>query len=178
MTEQELLDNVKGCRAQDRQSQQRIFRNFYNYVMTIANRYVHNSTDAEEITSDTFFRAFSRIDTYNPDYSFKPWLGKVAVNCAINHFQKYNKKDVFFEELDNVQYVEYQEDTVAKLSYQELKAMIQNLPPAYKVVFNLYVIEGYKHEEIATMLNISEGTSKSNLSKARQKMQRMVEATF
>ncbi len=178
MTEKELLNHIALCRSQDRQAQKAVFRYYYNYVMTIASRYVYNQAEAEEIASDTFYRAFSRIETYNPDFNFKPWLGKITVNCAINYLQKYHSRDVFFEDIENVQHIEYQEDTVSKISYQELKALIKNLPPAYQIVFNLYVIEGYKHEKIAAMLNINEGTSKSNLSKARQKMQRMVEAIY
>ncbi|MEY4902680.1 MAG: hypothetical protein RLZZ292_495 [Bacteroidota bacterium] len=178
MSEKALLEAIKGCCERDKQSQQHVFRYYYNYVMTIASRYVQHKTEAEEITSDTFYRAFSKIDTYNLNYAFKPWLGKIAVNCAINHFQKYHRENVFFETLENVQIVEYQEDVISKLSYQELKAMIQCLSPAYKIVFNLYVIEGYKHEKIATMLSISVGTSKSNLAKAKQKLQRMIETVY
>jgi RNA polymerase sigma factor (sigma-70 family) len=178
MTEKEIFEHISACRQQNRQSQQAIFRYYYNYVMTIASRYVQNQTEAEEITSDTFYRAFSRIETYNSDYTFKPWLGRIAVNCAINHFQKYHRKDVFFENIEEVQHIEYQEDTISKLTYQEFKEMIKSLSPAYKIVFNLYVIDGYKHEEIATMLGITAGTSKSNLAKARQKLQRMIEVIY
>jgi RNA polymerase sigma factor (sigma-70 family) len=179
MNEKDIQLLIQGCLRQDGQSQRELYRSFYVYAMTTASRYAPRLHDAEEIVNDAFFKVFTRIETYNEMYSFKPWLSKIIVNTAINHFQKYHRNEFATDTIENIpnqQNIQTEPVVLSKLSQEELLRLVQSLPPAYRMVFNLYAIEGYKHEEIAQMLNIAEKTSQSNLVRARQKLQRMIVA--
>ena len=107
---------------------------------------------------------------------FKPWLRKILINTCINNYRK--KKINFTEDLDAAKNYSDSEEILSEISYQEILDMIRQLSPAYRAVFNLHVIEGYKHEEIAEMLNISVGASKSNLSKAKKNLQQILKEYF
>ena len=148
--------------------------------MAICDRYAKRQEDALEILNDGFLKVFREIHHYQPAYadvvsSFKGWLRKIMVYTAIDHFRKYQKHDVV-RELDSVVYQvsSVHEDAVDKLSYDEIIRAIQELSPGYRTVFNLFVIEGLSHEEVAAQLGISTGTSKSNLSKARKQLQKIL----
>ncbi|MBK7562283.1 MAG: RNA polymerase sigma factor [Chitinophagaceae bacterium] len=148
--------------------------------MAICDRYAKKQEDAVEILNDGFLKIFKEIHHYKPAYadvvsSFKGWLRKIMVYTAIDHFRK-NQKHQLVTQLDNVVYqVEtIQEDAIDKLSYEEIIRAIQGLSPGYRTVFNLFIIEGLSHDEIAGKLGISTGTSKSNLSKARRQLQKIL----
>lgn len=148
--------------------------------MAICDRYTNNQDDAVEILNDGFIKIFREIHHYKPAYadvvsSFKGWLRKIMVYTAIDHFRK-NQKHQVVTDLDNVAYqlTTDSEDAIDKLSYEEIIRAIQDLSPAYRTVFNLFVIEGLSHDEIAEKLEISTGTSKSNLSKARKQLQKIL----
>lgn len=148
--------------------------------MAICDRYTNNQEDAIEILNDGFLKVFKEIYHYKPSYedvvsSFKGWLRKIMIYTAIDHFRK-NQKHQLVTDLDNVVYqiISESEDAVDKLSYEEIIRAIQDLSPAYRTVFNLFVIEGLSHDEIASKLGISTGTSKSNLSKARKQLQKIL----
>ncbi|MBV8254663.1 MAG: sigma-70 family RNA polymerase sigma factor [Chitinophaga sp.] len=135
--------------------------------MSIAMRYAHNKESAVEILNDAFLKIFQHIHTYDTSRAFKSWIAKIIVNTAIDSLRK-RKQIAFTEEISPVHEIGIDDSVVEKLSYNELLQMIQTLPPSYKTVFNLYVMDGYQHQEIAAMLGISEGTSKSNLFKAKK----------
>ena len=148
--------------------------------MSICDRYTNRQDDAVEILNDGFLKIFKEIHHYQPAYadvvsSFKGWLRKIMVYTAIDHFRKYHKHSMVTE-LDSVVYqvAAAGEDAVEKLSYDEIIRAIQDLSPGYRTVFNLFVIDGLSHEEIANQLGISTGTSKSNLSKARKQLQKIL----
>lgn len=148
--------------------------------MAICDRYTKNQEDAVEILNYGFLKVFREIHHFKPAYadavsSFKGWLRKIMVYTAIDHFRKNNKHNVVTD-LDQVVYqlTAESEDAVDKLSYEEIIRAIQDLSPAYRTVFNLFVIDGFSHEEIAEKLEISTGTSKSNLSKARKQLQKIL----
>jgi RNA polymerase sigma factor (sigma-70 family) len=177
MNEKEIQLLIQGCLRQDGLSQRQLYRGFYAYAMTTASRYAPRLHDAEEIVNDAFFKVFTRLETYNNTYNFKPWFSRIIVNAAINHFQKYHRNEFATDTIENIpnqQNVQTEPVALSRLSQEELMRLVQALPPAYRMVFNLYAIEGYKHEEIAQMLNIGEKTSQSNLVRARQKLQRMI----
>src|SRR5699024_9392001 len=128
------------------------------------------------ILNDAFMKVFTNIRKFDSTRPFKPWLRKIIVNTAINHFHK-TKNERRWEELEAAQDLRANEETIISgISYQEIIALMQQLTPAYRTVFNLYVIEGYKHKEIAEKLGIAEGTSKSNLSKAKQNLKTILES--
>lgn len=176
----ELTYHVEACALNNRGSQKVIYSSFYGYAMAICDRYTNKQEDAVEILNDGFLKVFREIHHYHPAYadvvsSFKGWLRKIMVYTAIDHFRK-NHKHQMVTQLDNVVYqvATVSEDAVDKLSYEEVIRAIQDLSPGYRTVFNLFVIEGLSHDEIATQLGISVGTSKSNLSKARRQLQKIL----
>lgn len=146
-------------------------------------RYCNNETEAEEIVNDGFLKIFTQIKNFTQAYqnyeaSLTGWMKRIFINTAIDNYRKYNKTygmalmdDSHYSITDN------DEMPIDKMSYKEIVALVQNLSPTYRAVFNLHVIDGLKHEEIAEQLNISVGTSKSNLAKAKQNIQKMLKQT-
>jgi len=180
LSAEELTYHVEGCSRNKRESQKVLYNSFYGYAMAICDRYASNQDDALEILNDGFLKIFREIHHYHPAYSdvissFKGWMKKIMVYTAIDHFRK-NQKHQIVTQLDNIvfQFEVVTEDAIDKLSYEEIIRAIQELSPGYRAVFNLFVLDGLSHEEIGNQLGISTGTSKSNLSKARQQLQKIL----
>jgi RNA polymerase sigma factor (sigma-70 family) len=167
---QELLD---GCMKKNRRSQELLYKQFYGYAMGVCLRYSKNRESAKEILNDGFFKVFTKLDSFDTNKSFKVWLGRVMINTALDHYRHEVKRDIF-ETAEAGEDVSVDENVISKLAYEELVGLIQQLTPGYRLVFSLYVIDGYNHEEIAEQLNISTGASKSNLSRAREKLREML----
>ncbi len=173
-----IKEIVKGCRKRRRDSQKKLYKMFYAYGMSITLRYADSRGQAAEILNDAFMKVFSNINKYDINRPFKPWLRQIIVNTAINNFHK-TKNERQMEELEMAdEQMSRQEQIISGISYEEIIEMVQQLSPAYRTVFNLYVIEGFKHREIAEMLDISIGTSKSNLAKAKRNLQSILEKNF
>lgn len=137
--------------------------------MSISLRYANNRDEASEILNDAFMKIFTNLKKFDLSKPFKPWLRKIVVNTAINYYHKKQRE----MQVEGVQKAKNESDTekiLSGISYQEVIGLLQKLPPAYRTVFNLYVIEGYTHDEIARMLHIAPGTSKSNLFKAKEQL--------
>ena len=148
--------------------------------MAICMRYCNNKDDAMEVVNDSFLKIFREIEHFKPQHknyegSLKAWMKTILINTAIDNFRK-NKKAFLVAEINesHVPTFDNQESAIDKMSYAEIISMVQDLSPSYRTVFNLFVIDGFKHEEIASQLNISVGTSKSNLAKARTNIQKML----
>jgi len=172
--------HIERCALNNRESQKKLYSSFYGYAMAVCDRYTNSQDDAVEILNDGFLKIFKEIHRYKPAYtdvvsSFKGWLRKIMVYTAIDHFRK-NYKHQFTTELDNgvIQVSSVGEDALDRISYEEIIRSIQDLTPGYRAVFNLFVIEGFSHEEISDQLGISIGTSKSNLAKARRQLQKIL----
>jgi RNA polymerase sigma-70 factor (ECF subfamily) len=165
---------IKGCLKADRHSQSQLYELFAPKMFIVCLRYSRNREEAEETLQEGFSKVFKCIHQYSFAGSFEGWVRKIMVNCAL---QKYRSKP-HLHIIGNIEYgnIEYweNEDASSRLGTKELIKMIQQLPPAYRIVFNLFVFEGMKHREIAELLDISEGTSKSNLSDARAILQRTI----
>lgn len=146
---------------------------FYGFAMGICLRYSRSKEEAIEIVNDGFLKIFTKLDKYTRGLSFKAWLRKVMVNSAIDYYRR-NEKHYPTLDISHGNYESETETILDRLSERDIIAAIQLLPPSYRIVFNLFVIEGYRHEEIAHQLNISVGTSKSNLAIARSKLQRIL----
>jgi RNA polymerase sigma factor (sigma-70 family) len=141
--------------------------------MAICRRYALNNYDAADVLNAGFLKVFTHIGKYDPEKPFKAWIGRIMTNTAIDQY----RMNLKFSDHEDVTTYENIGDTHVvsnDLDYQDLLVLVQGLSPAYRTVFNLYAIDGYSHEEIATLLNISIGTSKSNLFKARQKLQERI----
>lgn len=164
---------IQGCIRKDRDSQRLLYQHYYSYALSICARYSRNYEEAKEVVNDGFMKVFSKIDQYNPEMSFKGWLRKIMINSAIDQY----RKELKFQQHASVDSVhEFTSPRIlSDLSHEELIGLIQKLSPAYRTVFSLYVIDGYTHPEISKMLKISEGTSKSNLLKARENLRAMLE---
>ena len=175
---QEELDKnfdqvIQGCCRQNRNSQNNLYRLFYPYGMSICIRYVDSEARAVSLLNEGFLKVFRNINQYGPERPFKPWFRKILVNTAINHIKKQKKfkQEVAMDEAKNVH---QDEDALSQIAYQELMSMVKSLSTAYRTVFNLYVIDGFKHHEISSKLGISVATSKSNLSRARAKLRELL----
>ncbi len=161
------------CRKGYREHQEELYLMFYNYAMSICLRYSKDREEAVEIVNDGFVKMFSKLDKYRDDTSFKSWLRRILINASIDYYRK-NQKHYRNVDISYAKHEYITEDAVSKISEKEIIALIQHLPPSYRVVFNLFVIEGFNHREIAGKLGISVGTSKSNLAIARSKLKRQL----
>lgn len=161
----ELLD---GCRRQDRSSQHRLYTRFYNYAMTVASRYVGSLDVAEEVVNDAFFKVFTKLDLFKPggEGSFRGWLRRIVINTAIDRLRSALTQPPT-QAWDASNEPSWDSGIVERLTEEQVIGMLDQLPPAYRTVFNLFVVDGYSHEEIADLLGIVVGTSKSNLARAR-----------
>lgn len=171
---EQLEQLIEGCVNGHRQSQNRLYSILMPKMFGVCLRYSKNREEAEEILQEGFIRVFEFIHQYNFSGSFEGWVRKIMVNCALQKYRSkrqmhavVNIEDTGVEPVSN-------EEILSKLGTKELLEMVQQLSPAYRMVFNLYVFEGMKHREIAEHLGISEGTSKSNLSDARLFLQKAV----
>jgi len=173
MTEDDLYQLITGCVKQDRKCQKMLYKAFYGFAMGICLRYAGNRDEAAEVMNQGFFKVFTHIERFDRSRPFKAWLGRIMMNASIDHYRA-NLKMAYTDDLDAAENVSDNEMADQKLNYDELLALVQKLPQAYRTVFNLFAIEGYGHDEIGEMLGISPGTSKSNLHKARQKLKQMI----
>jgi RNA polymerase sigma factor (sigma-70 family) len=173
MGEEELHQLIRGCIKQDRKCQKMLYKAFYGFSMSICLRYASDRDQAAEVMNQGFFKVLTHIESYDPGRPFKAWLGKIMMNVSIDHYRS-NLKMAYTEDLDEAVHISDGNLVDKNLNYNDLLAMVQRLPQAYRTVFNLFAIEGYSHDEIASMLNINAGTSKSNLHKARQKLKQMI----
>lgn len=175
MGEEELQQLIRGCMKQDRKCQKMLYKAFYGFSMSICLRYANDRDEAAEVMNQGFFKVFTKIETYDATRPFKAWLGRIMMNVSIDHYRA-NLKMAYAEDLEEAEHVfDASVATDNNLNYNDLLAMVQRLPQGYRTVFNLFAIDGYSHEEIAEMLNINVGTSKSNLFKARQKLKQMIQ---
>jgi len=178
LEQEELAEIVRGCKRQDRSSQQKVYEMFYGKMLPLCNRYAKNSDEAKDILQNGFIKVFEKIDKYDFNGSFGGWVRRLIVNTAIDHYRKHKKEFLIEDEsriADNDKW--YEEEPVSKyegISTDDIKEAIQQLSPAYRMVFNLYIMEGYSHQEIADELGISLGTSKSNLAKAKANVRKIL----
>lgn len=172
MTEEKLKFIIHRCKEKDPVYQKKLFMHMYNYGMNIASRYAINLHEAEEIANDGFFKMLDKIQLYKSEVPFKLWVRRIIINCGIDHYRKYKNKRTATH-FDSDSKFDSNEGE-SKLDSDYLIQLIRKLSPQYKMVFILYIIEGYTHKEISERLNITIGTSKSNLSKARSKMKEMI----
>jgi RNA polymerase sigma factor (sigma-70 family) len=176
------LDNyieiIKACIKGDRKAQKQLYQLFADKMFGVCLRYADNADEAKDILQDGFIKVFLNLKQFNHKGSFEGWVRRIMVNTALEKFrdrsylfavnmeQGYESKD---SEYDHI---------LSELAVQDLLKLIQELSPQYRMVFNLYAIEGYSHKEICEMLNIKEGTSKSNLSRAREILKEKVKKHY
>lgn len=172
-----MQELISACRKGDRKSQEKLYKQFYGFAMGICLRYARSRDEATEILNDGFYKIMTNLDRYTPGLSFKGWLRRIMTNASIDHYRR-NEKHYDNVDISYVKNEHLSDDVLSSLSEEVILKAIQELPPSYRMVFNLYCMEGYKHSEIAQKLNISEGTSKANLNTARIKLKRALSQEF
>ena len=170
MTEQELL---RGCQQNDHRAQTALYERFKGRLMGLCRRYARSRMEAEDMFQEGFTRIFQQLHTLEQPDKLLFWMKRVMVNTAINSYHKNQKQQAETDYENAWDYSSHDHaDILARISTEELLLLIEQLPDGYRLVFNLYVIDGYTHPEIGEMLNISEGTSKSQFSRAKMVLQR------
>lgn len=168
---------INDCIGRDRKAEYELYAVTYSYLMSICIRYTRNEDRAKEVLNMGFLRILTHLDKYKTDVPFKAWIRKVMINTLINEFKKEkvhtSRIDYVEEYYDNDKYSEIN-DAMRKADSEQIYLFIASLPPASQQVFNLYFVDGYKHKEIAEMLEISEGTSKWHLNWAREKLKELL----
>jgi len=176
MTLEELETLLDSCKNGNRLSQKRLYQQFFSLGMSVSMRYAHNREEAEEMCQDGFVKAFSKIKDCVGVSSFKGWLRQIFVRSAIDYYRKYCKSQPILDGLEQAEGVFTESATALdNISIDEKLRLVQALPPACRIAFNLYAVEGFTTTEIAESLHIAEGTVRSNLAKARLKLQVMIQ---
>lgn len=172
-----LLD---GCRKGERKAQMRVYEILYGKMKAVCLRYTRNHDLAEDMLQDGFIKVFTGIDKFDGKGSFEGWIRRIVVNTAIDHFRKQKNDFVLLgedQDLENFMGAD-EEDEEQEVYYdfkpEDIMAAMQQLTPAYRMIFNLYVFENMSHKDIAEQLNISIGTSKSNFAKAKRNLKKIL----
>jgi len=167
------FDLIEGCKQGNRQMQSALYQQFSPKMYGICLRYAANTEEAEDILQEGFIKVFSKIDSFRSEGSFEGWVRRIFVNTAIEQFRKKKYTQAIGEQEENT--LESSSlSALDGLGEKDILQIVQQLSPGYRTVFNLYVIEGYSHREISEMLGINEGTSKSQLSRAKIVLQELV----
>jgi RNA polymerase sigma factor (sigma-70 family) len=166
----EERDLVQACVARERWAQQKLYEDYYGKMMSVCLRYANNEDDALDILHEGFIKVFKHIASYQPGTALQAWIRRIMVNTAIDYYRKNIRRRT--EDLESAYDLDNNEaDAISQCSEKDILLAITQLTPAYRTVFNLYVIEGFSHREIGEQLGITESTSRSNLVKARMKLQ-------
>ncbi len=171
----EERDFITACIQKERWAQKKLYEDHYSQMMGVCLRYSSNKEDALDILHEGFIKVFKNISKYQPGTSLSAWIRRIMVNTSIDYYRKSIRRRT--EDLEQAYHVSSPDaDVISQCTEKEILAAVQILSPAYRTVFNLYVIEGYSHKEIADQLDITESTSRSNLVKARIKLKDILAA--
>ncbi len=172
MTEEQL---IKACIKEDAACQKEVFNRFSSRMLGVCYRYARNAEDAEDILQDAFIKVFDKMHQFKFEGSFEGWIRRIVVNTALKKYTltRYTKEISGYDIKDKDE-IPLEPSAYSHLTQKELMELVNNLPDGYRMVFNLYVIEGYQHDEIAEMLGIQPGTSRSQLVKARMMLQKQI----
>jgi RNA polymerase sigma factor (sigma-70 family) len=172
LTEDEL---IRGCLREEAACQKELFNRYASRMLGVCTRYARNITDAEDILQDAFIKVFDKIHQFKFEGSFEGWIRRIMVNTALKKYslRRYEKEVVGYEIKDRDE-SSMEPSAYSHITQKELMDLVNNLPDGYRMIFNLYVIEGYQHDEIATLMGIQPGTSRSQLVKARTMLQKQI----
>jgi RNA polymerase sigma-70 factor (ECF subfamily) len=173
----EETDFITACVNKERWAQKKLYEDHYSLMMGVCLRYSNNREDALDILHEGFLKVFNHISKYHPGTSITAWIRRIMINTSIDFYRKSIRRRT--EDIENAYQVNDNDaDAVSMCTEKEILIAVQSLSPAYRTVFNLYVIEGYSHKEIADDLGITESTSRSNLVKARLKLKNILAANY
>jgi RNA polymerase sigma-70 factor (ECF subfamily) len=170
---------IQGCIDGDRRAQQSLYEHFYGKMLAVCMRYANGHDEALDMFQEAFIKVFKNLHKYGKQGSFEGWVRRIMVNTSIDHIRK-NKKNNQMVELDDKHgsiEADMEEDSgiLEHINFTDLIEMVQHLSPAYRSVFNMYIVDGFTHQEISDFLGISVGTSKSNLAKAKKNLRKMLQ---
>lgn len=157
----------------DKKSIALLYKQFYGFAMSVALRYSNSRDEACEIVNDSFMKAFDRLKQYQPENSFKGWFRRIIVNTAIDYFRK-NSRYSSIMDIEKADSESYNADVIDQLTYEDILGLIRNLPEILRLVFNMYEIEGYDHNEIGEKLGIPASTSRTYLARSKKKLREKV----
>lgn len=167
-------DFIAACVRQEKWAQKQLYMDHYGTMMGVCLRYAGDQDEALDILHEGFIKVFRNIAKYNSGTSLSAWIRRIMINTSIDYYRKKSRRRT--EDVEQAYNISASgADAIGQCSEKEILESIQKLSPAYRTVFNMYVIEGYSHKEIADRLNISESTSRSNLVKARLKLQVLIQ---
>jgi len=166
-------DLLEGCREGDRKMQKALYERFAPKMFGVCLRYAGNAEEAEDILQEGFVKVFGKIGSFRGEGSFEGWIRRIIVNTAIEHFRRKTYLQPVTEKEEQTLESDYL-SVLDNLAEKDIIGLVQQLSPGYRSVFNMYVIEGYTHKQIGEILGISEGTSKSQLSRAKAILQDLV----
>ena len=164
---------IKECASGNVRAQEKLYRTFSPKMFGICLRYAKDRTEAEDNLQDGFIKVFENIRNFRHEGSFEGWMRRIMVNVSLGKFRKQNLL-LPVEDIGNYEEPSLSDNVIAKLGADDLLELIQQLPPRYRMVFNMYVLDGLNHQQISEAMNISVGTSKSNLARAREILKRKV----
>ena len=172
---EEVKQLIEGCKAQRPSAQRELYARFSGQLFATAIRHTNAREDAEDVLQDSFVKIFKHIKSYRQDFSFEGWMRRIVINTAITHYRR-NLKHRHHQDIDEMHATPRDLENVSDLEFtaDELELAIAQLPIGYRTVFCMYVIEGFKHQEIADKLGVDVNTSKSQLSRARKYLQRVL----
>jgi RNA polymerase sigma factor (sigma-70 family) len=168
---------IQSCIDKDAVSLKLLYENFYPKMFPLCKRYANNEDDALDILHDGFIKVFKNIDKYQVGTSLNAWIKRIMVNTAIDYYRKETRRRASNIE-EAITLSSDNPDALSDISADEIISLLQHLSPSYRSVFNMYVIEGYSHKELASILEITESTSRSNLVKARNKMRELLVSKY
>ena len=163
---------IKAAKRNNRKAQSELYELYYKAIYNCCLRIVNNTFVAEDLMHDSFIESFKNINQFNESATFGAWLKKIAINKSINYLKR---EKLIAHKLEHYSSIEEDENSETNLSIKEVKMALEQLPTNYRLVFSLYLIEGYDHEEIGSILNISKSTSRSQLSRAKKEVKRVLE---
>lgn len=173
---QDEYELVEGCRRQDRHVQRQLYEQFAGKLFVVCKRYIKDPDEAEDVLQDAFVKIFRHIDSFRFESPLEAWLKRITINTALKQLRKQKPWENTTDIQDQAPLLPQADESLPSLNYKYLLNLIQELPPGCRTIFNLYAIEGYNHPEIAGMLDIAEGTSKSQYARARQLLQQKLQA--
>ena len=168
---------ISACIAGSRKAQANLYHEFAPKMFGVCLRYSRDEAEAEDNLQEGFIKVFTNLKNFRHEGSLEGWIRRIMINISLEKFRKQHR--LFpVEDVSVYDSVNFSDDVIAKISADDLLKLVQQLPPRYRLVFNLYVIEGLSHEEIAKEMSINQGTSKSNLARAREILKKKVHANF
>lgn len=169
---------IKLCLKGKRAAQEELYKAYYGYGISIALRYAGNKEEAEEIINDGFLKVFGKLKMYDFNKSFKGWVRRIIINTSIDYYRGKKQTEKGSVCLEDASDIVYKYDIISKLTADQVLTLLQQLPNKYRLTFNLYELEGYSHQEISKIMDIPMGTSRSNLTRAKNLLREKVRDLF